>query len=282
MRNTSIAFLALLMLLGAAPQTHVDHPGLRKLAWQQAAGASTFREMTTFDMIDLLHEMDVHHIELAPGQTLSADKKNAKIGPEMSDADSDALMAKLKEVKMDIVSYGIADFGVTPDSAKKVFEFGKKLKLKTIVTDAPPESLEMLDKLATEYQINVALTSATTARRYVACDTALEAIKGRSDHIGLCADLAAWKSAGQDPVDCIKKLDGHVMLVDLNDIDASGKPVALGAGKVDYAAALTVLRDQKFKGIFCVQDDSESPSDRLAGFAKSVNAFSVVVTTLAK
>ena len=37
--------------------SHVDHAGLVKLHWQQAAKASTFREMTTFEMIDLLHEM---------------------------------------------------------------------------------------------------------------------------------------------------------------------------------------------------------------------------------
>src|SRR5213080_818767 len=134
MRNSLITILCLL-LLSAAPVTHVDHPGLVKLHWQQAAKASTFREMTTFEMIDLLHEMDFHHIELVPGQSLSLEKKDVKISPEMSPDDVEALLAKLKAVKMDIVSFGIADFGNTPDSAKKVFDFGKKLKLKTIVTD---------------------------------------------------------------------------------------------------------------------------------------------------
>src|SRR3954453_19402320 len=169
MCKSILASLSLFLLIAAAPATHVDHPGLKKLGWQQAARASTFREMTTFEMIDLLHEMDFHHIELAPGQALSPEKKEVKISPEMPAEDLDALMAKLKAVKMDIVSFGVADFGNTPDSAKKVFEFGKKLKLKTIVTDTSPETLEILDKLATEYQINVALTSDSPARRYVTC-----------------------------------------------------------------------------------------------------------------
>src|SRR5437764_11015077 len=115
MRTRSLLALLLLPLLAAAPQTHVDHPGLVKLHWQQAAKASTFREMTTFEMIDLLHEMDFHHIELVPGQALSPEKKEVKISPEMGSDDVDALLAKLKSVKMDIVSFGVADFGNTPD-----------------------------------------------------------------------------------------------------------------------------------------------------------------------
>ena len=50
LRNTFLTTLLMLPLLAAAPQTHVDHPGLVKLHWQQAAKASTFREMTTFEI----------------------------------------------------------------------------------------------------------------------------------------------------------------------------------------------------------------------------------------
>jgi sugar phosphate isomerase/epimerase len=184
----------------------------------------------------------------------------------------DALMVKLKAVKMDIVSYGVADFGNTPESAKKVFEFGKKLKLKTIVTDASPETLEMLDKLATEYQINVALTSDSPARRYVTCDSALEAIKGRGNRIGVCADIEAWKKSGQDPVECVKKLASHVLLVNLSDVTDKS---------LNIAECLKILRDAGFKGICCVQDDTENPHRRLEAFANSVNAFNACVTTLA-
>src|SRR3954466_13029667 len=106
--KTSLVFtlclsLACVVSQAAPPKTHVDHPGLVKLHWQQAAKASTFREMTTFEMIDLLHAMDFHHIELVPGQALSPDKLDVKISADMGAADVDALMAKLKSVKMDIV-----------------------------------------------------------------------------------------------------------------------------------------------------------------------------------
>jgi sugar phosphate isomerase/epimerase len=273
MRNTLLTTLLLLPLLAAAPQTHVDHPGLVKLHWQQAARASTFREMSVLEMIDLLHEMDVHHIELTPDQSLSPDKKDVKISPDLSQADIDELLAKLKPLHMDIVSYAAADFGANPEEAKKVFEFGKKLKLKTIVTDASPETLEMLDKLATEYGINVAITSDSPAKRYVTCDAALDAIKGRSNRVGVCADIEAWRKSGQDPVECVKKLASQVLVVNVSN--AADESLKLGE-------CLRILRDAGFKGICCVQDGNEDPEKRLEGFATTVNAFNRHVTALAK
>jgi sugar phosphate isomerase/epimerase len=273
MRKMLLMSLTCSLLIAAAPKTTVDHPGLRKLGWQQAARASTFREMTVYDMIDLLHEMDVHHIQLSPGQALSPEKKDVKIGPAMSAVDIDALLAKLKPLHMDIVSYGIADFGSSPDDARKVFEFGKKLKLKTFVTDAPKESLEMLDKLATDYSINVAITTDTPGNRYKMAEDALDAVKARSNRIGICADLAAWRQSRQLPADCVEKLAGHVLLVNLRNAEDPD----MQAGHV-----LAALKAQGFKGIICVQDESESPEQRLQGFAKSVNAFNVKVTELAK
>ncbi|HEX3356114.1 MAG TPA: hypothetical protein VHS31_03945 [Tepidisphaeraceae bacterium] len=281
MRNILMAVLVAIVGLAAAPETHVDHAGLSKLTWQLAARGSTFREMTTFEMIDTLHEMNFHHIELSPGQVLSADHADVKIDVGMPAEGLDALIAKLKSVKMDIVSFGAADFGGTEAEARKVFEFGKKLKVKTIISDPPPESLILLDKLANEYNINVALTSATTARRYVTCEIMLDAMKDRSKRIAVCADLMAWKLAGQDPIECVKKLSGHVVLVHLSDVDAEKHSVPVGAGTVDAAGAMTELKAQGFKGICCVDDDSDGQPARLAEFAKSVSAFSDMVTKLA-
>jgi hypothetical protein len=261
-RNTC-GLLLVIASLGAAPQTHVDHAGLKKLSWQLAGRASTFGEMTTFEMIGLLHEMGFHHIELVPGQSLSPDKKDVKIDPAMSDGDLDALIAKLKAVKLDIVSYGVAKFGSSEADARKVFEFAKKLKVKTIVTSAKSESLDLLDKLATEYQINIALSGTS-------CDNALKLIDGRSTRMTIAGEFIAWADGNDGLLASVKKAAGHVVLVHISSGDES------------EAAALAALRDQNFKGICCVQADGQNSTERLDRFAKNVNAFSDVVTKLAK
>src|SRR5690242_17565526 len=87
------------------PKTHVDHPGLQKLKWQQAVNASSFKKMTLFEMIDLMHELDVHHLELVSGQAISPEHGDVLVGREMPSDQIDALLAKLKGLHMDIVSY---------------------------------------------------------------------------------------------------------------------------------------------------------------------------------
>ena len=75
----------------------------------------------------------------------------------MASEQIDAINAKLKLAHMDIVSYDAVELGSNEAAARKVFEFGKKLKVKNIVCEPSADSLEMLDKLATEYKINVAI-----------------------------------------------------------------------------------------------------------------------------
>ncbi len=283
MRLSSIAVLALTLSCavalaadesGTTPSVfHIDHPGLKKLSWQLLCQASTFRELSVTEMLDTLHTNGFHHIELSPGQSLSPDHNGVKIGPDMAPVYLDMLNAKLKEVHMDIVSYGVAEFGHSEAEARKVFEFARGLKVKNIVATPLGDSLEMLDKLANEYQINVAILN-QPGSAYADSDAVLQAIKERSTRIGVCADIAEWRRAGQDPVDCIRKLKGRIFEVHLKD---SSNPQETAA----VADVLKELAQQKFKGAFCVQTTQGTGPELLTNLAAVVNRFSDVVTKLA-
>ena len=71
----------------------------------------------------------------------------------------------------------------------------------------------------------------------------------------------------------MKKLASHVLLANLSDVADESLKVA---------ECLKILCDAGFKGICCVQDETENPDKRLEAFAKSVNAFNACVTSLAK
>lgn len=260
---------------------YVDHAGLLKLGWQLACQGSTFRDRTTFEMIDLLHSLNFHHIELFPGQAMSADHPDTKISPDMSDADVSALSAKLRSVHLDIVSFGPVDPGATEADARKVFDLGKKLRVKIIVADASDDSLEMLDKLANEYRINVAIQNDIKPKRHWDPDALAALLAARSQRIGVCADISAWHLSGIVPLQAVQKLKGRVMEVRLADVDDSGAEVTLGKGSVDFAYVLRELRTQNFKGICALEYEAGAGEDRLDHFVLSVNAFSEVVATIA-
>ena len=237
------------------PAIHVNHAGLSKLGWQLACIGSTFRSCPTFDMIDLLHSMNFHHMELSLGQ----------IDP----SDTDGLAAKLKSVHMDIVSIGIINPGTSESEATAFFELGKRLKIKTLVADPADGSLEMLDKLANEYHINVAIVNFTKPGNHWDPDALRTLLAGRSSRIGVCANVAAWRASGISAVDAVKKLSGHILEIRLeNSYDS------------EAADVLGELKIEKFKGICAVGCDNEPEGDLIDRFTRSINAFSRIVGDL--
>ena len=256
------------------PVIHIDHAGLKKLSWQLLCQASTFRELTVTEMLEIVHTNGFHHVELSPDQSVSPDHKDIKAGPAMAPKDLETLNAALREVHLDVVSYGVAEFGRDEADARKVFEFARGLKARNIVGTPSSDSLGMLDKLATEYQINVAILSQPGLPPYVDADALLHAVQERSSRIGVCVDVADWRRAGQDPLDCVRKLKGHIFEVYLKD----------SSGPQETAAVSDVLKElaqQKFKGAFCVQSARGSGPELIKNLAVVVNSFTDVVTKLA-
>jgi sugar phosphate isomerase/epimerase len=257
-----------------SPAFNIDHAGLKKLSWQLLCQASTFRDITVMEMLEILHTNGFHHIELTPGQSLSPDHRDIKIGTDMAPAYLAMLNAKLKETHLDIVSYGVAGFGRSEIDARKVFEFAKGLKAKNIVATPSRDSLEMLDKLATEYQVNVAILNQPGSPPYADGDALFQAIQERSTRIGICAHIVEWRRAGQDPVDCVRKLKGRIFEVYLKDSTSPQETAVV-------SDVLKELAQEKFKGAFCVQTATGIGPELIKNLAAVVNAFSDVVTKLA-
>jgi sugar phosphate isomerase/epimerase len=286
MRLSPIAALALTLSCTVAPAAdeggtspsvfHIDHAGLKKLSWQLLCQASTFGELSVMEMIEVLHTNGVHHIELSPGQSLLAERdKDIKVGPEMGAAYIEMLNTKLKEVHMDIVSYGVTEFGHSEADARKVFELAKGLKAKNIIATPYPDSLEMLDKLANEYAINVAILSHPGSPQYPNDgDTLLQTIQGRSTRIGVCVDIAEWWRASRDPVNYVRKWKGRIFEVHLKDSNSLQETAAV-------RDVLKELAQQNFKGPFCAQTMAGSGQELIKNLAVVVNGFSDVVTSLA-
>jgi len=265
-RITPFLLPFVLLTLAAAPEEghppiHVNHPALKQMAWQLAAQAATFRDRTTFDMIDLLHSLDFHHIELAPGQTLSADRAGVQVSHQMAAADVDALLAKLKAAKLDIVSYGPVELKDEAD-AKAAFDFAKKLKAKNLViTQSAAVPIDVLEKLANEANVKAALLASDTA-------AIQQSPKDDSPHVGVCVEIDGAKNAAA-AADAIKQLGTRVIELHLSNVGP------------DVAPVLQQLKDKGWKGITAVQDSTPDASERLNRFIASVNQFSDLLADVA-
>src|SRR5688500_5528967 len=139
------------------PQPKVDQQAMEKLGWRLSSQAYTFRKLTLFETIDLLSSMGIRYIEMYPGQRYSPEKADVKADHNMSDELVEQLSERLKEKNVTPVLYGVV--GLPNDEAKsrKVFEYAKRLKLEAIVSEPPLDAIPLLDKLAGEYGIKVAI-----------------------------------------------------------------------------------------------------------------------------
>jgi len=223
--------------------------------WHLAMQAYTYHKQTLFDAIDNTKALGIKYLEAFPGQKISKDN-DAKFTPDCSQEVMDEVKKKLEDSGIKLVNYGVVDLGKDEASARKVFEFAKKMGIRTIVAEPDAGLFDALDKLTREYKIRVAIHNHPKPSKYWDPQVELDALKGHSRMIGSCADTGHWPRSGVNPLEALKKLSGHIISLhfkDLNELSRDGHDVPWGTGKSDAKAMLEELKKQGFAGVFSIE-----------------------------
>ena len=81
--------------------------------------------------------------------------------------------------------------------------------------------------------------------------------------------------SGLKPIECLKTMEGRIVSIHLKDVGEWGKPeardVPLGTGLADYAAVLTELKRQGFRGLMSIE--YEHDTDKLVDEVAQCVAF---------
>jgi sugar phosphate isomerase/epimerase len=149
--------------------------------------------------------------------------------------------------------------------SRKLFEAAKRLGIDMLVGEPEthghmeelPAVMDVVEKLAKEYNIKFAIHNHPGPKNfYWNPDTVLAAVKGRSPLLGACADVGHWVRSGLDPVECLKKLQGRVLVLhfkDLNEMGLKAHDVPWGTGISNVKGMMEELKRQHFHGAFCVE-----------------------------
>lgn len=258
----------------AAEKVRSSSPSAAKIGWQVGLAQYTFRRFSLFEMFDKMVELGIVYYE--PDFFLQVDKSRPKL------LINESLSAELrKEVKQRMADRGIAmsafysNMGTDAQQARRIFEFTKEMGAGTIVVEPPAEAFDMIEKLADEYQVDIAIHNhpKSPQSKYWSPENVLAVCKGRGKRIGACCDTGHWVRSGLDPVECLKKMEGRVLGFHLKDVIEKGKPeardVPLGEGKANYAAVLAELRRQGYRGTTNIEYEHDSP-ELMADVAKCV------------
>jgi sugar phosphate isomerase/epimerase len=225
--------------------------------WKLGIQTWTFRMFTLQEAIAKADSAGVKHLEAFWGQRLSKDL-NDTFGIRLSPSGRAALKDMLKSKGISLTAMGV----ISPRTRaewEQAFELAKEFGLSYITSEPRKDLWDMIDSLAGSYRIKVAIHEHGRPNPYWHPDSVLAAIKNHPN-LECCADLGHWARSGLDPVDCLKKLEGHVIGVHLKDIatfnDLKAADVPVGKGVINYPAVFDELARQRFSGMLSIEQES--------------------------
>jgi sugar phosphate isomerase/epimerase len=247
--------------------------------------AYTFNHFTAFEAIEKTAAAGGKVIEFYPGQSLSKEQADQKVDHNAPDELIGALKAKLEKHGLKAVNYGVVGLPNNEAECRKVFEFAKKMGLVAVTSEPAMETMDLLEKLAKEYDLKVAIHNhprQPNNPNYKVWDPnyVLSMVKGRDARLGACADTGHWVRSGVKPVEALRILEGRIAschLKDLHQFGPGGHDVPFGTGVSDIKAVLDELKRQNFQGNIALEyeynwDNSVPEVAQCIGFVRGYGA----------
>ena len=251
-------------------------PNAEKLGWRLGCQAYSFNRFTFFDAIDKTAFLGLHYIEAYPGQRIS-DKLAGNVGPGMSAELRKEVLKKLADSGVKMVNFGVGACD------RQHFEFAKEMGIETLVSEPGENAFDSIDKLCSEFGVNLAIHNHPKPSHYWNPETVLKVCQGRSKRIGACADTGHWMRSGLNPVECLKKLEGRIIsfhFKDLNQMGGGAHDVPWGTGAGNAKEMLAEIHRQGIKAVFSIEYE-HNWDNSLPEIAKCVKFFDKTAVELA-
>ncbi len=252
--KTHLLAVLLVTSLVSTTQLFAQKNPEEKFGWELGSQAYTFNRFTFLEALDKIDSCGLKYVEGFPGQTIGGDIEG-KMDFKMEPAKREQILKKLKDKGIKMVAFGVVNANNDEDW-EKLFQFAQAMGLENITSEPKESDLPLLSKLCDKYKINIAIHDHPNPSHYWNPDVVIAAMKGQSSRIGACADIGHWVRSGLDPIECLKKLEGHIKglhLKDLNEKSKSAHDVPWGSGVSNIEGVLAELKRQHFKGVISAE-----------------------------
>jgi len=250
------------------PQNVVDqvkaenYADVRIVKFPFAVQCWTYRKYSFFDTVDKVKALGVTNLQAFPGQALGNGDPAAVFDHNMSDDAAKSVRDRLEEAGLSVVAYGVVDIGTTEESMRKIFDFARKMGIRTVVCEPQDDDFSLLERLVKEYDLRIAIHNHPLPSKYAMPMTVFEHLQGRDERIGVCADTGHWMREGLNPVECLRLLQGRILDLHLKDRSEFGKgpeavDVAWGSGKANVHDILAEMTLQDFPGFLTMEYENE-------------------------
>ena len=220
------------------------------LGWRLAIAADRVPHLTFFEAAAKADEFRLGAIQGSSTQQVSAEIPK-KLDYNLAPGELSGVKERLRALNMRMPAYYTAAMGPNDGDMRKLFEFAKGSGVETIVSSPTPELLPAVDKLAEEFDVNVAIANRGTK------DT-LKAIASLGKRIGLYADLASWSREGIKPLDGLALVQHRLLAVNLRE----------SAGLTEFFREMYRLELTRL----LITVDTTGQSETLANLSRSLEA----------
>ncbi len=225
----------------------------------------TFRKFSFFETLEKVKDLGVKYVEAYPGQMLDRTNPDVKMDHNLNEQQMEEVKKALRNRGLTLISYGVVGFDNTEESMGKVFEFAKKMGIRTIVTEPKFDDFSLIEKMVKKYNIKIAIHNHPEPTKYARPETVLEHVKGLDERIGACADTGHWMRTGVNPVEALRLLEGRIINVHLKDLNVFGDKkaydVPFGQGEAHIHDILAELTLQNYAGVLAVEHENPEEVD---------------------
>lgn len=226
-----------------------------KLGWKLGAQTYTFNRFSFIEALDKIDSCGLKYVEAYSTQNVGGGIEG-KMDFKMSAQKRELILAQLKARGLKLEAYGVVK-GRNADEWRQLFEFCKAMGIQTITSEPAKSDLPLISALCDEFKINLAVHNHPSPSIYWNPDVVLSTISGHSKRVGACADIGHWVRSGLDPVESLKKLEGHILHLHMKDLNERNKRDAhdlpWGTGVSNIKGVVEELKRQNFKGMISVE-----------------------------
>ena len=236
---------------GGGPETNIEE----KYGWELGVQSYTFKNYTFSETLDKIDSCGLKYVQAFPRQKIGLNTGRT-MNFDMS-VDTMKMVKKMLDVKgIRMLAYGVVK-AKGAEEWKKVFEFCRYMGVQTLVCEPENNDLDIVSSFCDTYGINAAIHNHPAPTPYWHPDSVLNAISGRSERMGACADIGHWVRSGLDPVACLQKLKGHIKDFHFKDIsqieNKQQSEVIWGQGLCKIPAVMQEMKSQRYKGMISVE-----------------------------
>jgi type 1 glutamine amidotransferase len=234
--------------------------------WRVSLPTAALRGSTFSDALAKADIIPVASVEASSTQTTSFEVPKP-LDHRLKTGERNAVLYRLREIAETIAAYRVDNLAGDAATRRRVFEFAKAINAPLIITTADTAVLADIDKLADEFDINVALESKGDPKSVMAV------LDGRGKRLGVSAHLGGWAQSGIRAVDgfaIVKDRLLHVTAADRTALNARGRAVPLAEGAAGVGDFFLAAYKAGVKPL-SITVESVGPTE--ADLVKSVQAF---------